>query len=359
MGAGEFVPDSITNRMVRDRLGRPDAEGGFLLDGYPRTTAQIDFLDGALAECGNGLDLVLKLTAVDQELVARLLGRSKESGRSDDTASVIRHRLNLYQKQTAEVVAGYDERGILNRVNGLGQDRRGHRASAEGRLRKKQHILHPHPRRLLGLRSGPQARPLDKLFRPGPEGFQSNIVELRGQPDGWQIYRQHGYQLAVLTHWNANAGESIFEFIDHRRMLLLPYLLDSAQEPILCDGRLFRVLAESHLVDVAPSFGVWELGKQLAHKPRGRRIYSLSCPWVADTHQFWSLNFICHPGSSWACWHCQHRRFTDLFSDEFKNLSTSSLQCNQRRNRVRQPHDSRPKHPAPVSTRSRDSSSVE
>lgn len=121
MDAGDFVPDSITNQMIRDRLGQPDAGRGFLLDGYPRTTAQVDYLDDVLAELGHKLDLVLELTADDQELVARLLGRSKESGRSDDTGSVIRHRLDLYHEQTAEVVARYGERGILSRVNGLGR----------------------------------------------------------------------------------------------------------------------------------------------------------------------------------------------------------------------------------------------
>ena len=84
MDAGDFVPDSVTNKMVRDRLSEDDVEDGFLLDGYPRTTAQVDYLDEILADGDQKLDVVLQLTADDEELVTRLLGRAKETGRSDD-----------------------------------------------------------------------------------------------------------------------------------------------------------------------------------------------------------------------------------------------------------------------------------
>ena len=69
MDAGDFVPDSVTNKMVRDRLSEDDVENGFLLDGYPRTTAQVDYLDEILAEGDQKLDVVLQLTADDEELV--------------------------------------------------------------------------------------------------------------------------------------------------------------------------------------------------------------------------------------------------------------------------------------------------
>ncbi len=95
-------------------------DDGFLLDGYPRTTAQVDFLDGILAEGGQCLDVVLQLTADDEELISRLLGRAKETGRSDDNEAVIRHRLDLYHGQTEAVVAKYAERGTLTRVDGIG-----------------------------------------------------------------------------------------------------------------------------------------------------------------------------------------------------------------------------------------------
>jgi adenylate kinase len=120
MDNGDFVPDSVTNKMVRDRLREPDVENGFLLDGYPRTTAQVDELDDILAEADAKLDVVVQLTADDEELVARLLGRALETGRSDDNEAVIRHRLDLYHEQTEAVVARYAERGILSRVDGIG-----------------------------------------------------------------------------------------------------------------------------------------------------------------------------------------------------------------------------------------------
>jgi adenylate kinase len=120
MDNGDFVPDSVTNKMVRDRLSESDVENGFLLDGYPRTTAQVDYLDEILAEGEEKLDVVLQLTADDEELVQRLLGRAKETGRSDDNEAVIRHRLDLYHEQTEAVVAKYAERGILTQVDGIG-----------------------------------------------------------------------------------------------------------------------------------------------------------------------------------------------------------------------------------------------
>lgn len=120
MDAGDFVPDSVTNSMVRDRLAQDDAREGFLLDGYPRTVAQVEYLDGILGDSGLGLDVVLQLTADDEELIRRLLGRAKETGRSDDNEAVIRHRLELYHTQTEAVVSRYLERGILTRVDGIG-----------------------------------------------------------------------------------------------------------------------------------------------------------------------------------------------------------------------------------------------
>jgi adenylate kinase len=120
MDAGDFVPDSVTNRMVQHRLSEGDAKDGFLLDGYPRTTGQVDYLDGILANHGQTVDVVLQLTADDEELVARLLERAQETGRSDDNEAVIRHRLDLYHEQTETVVARYGERGILTQVDGIG-----------------------------------------------------------------------------------------------------------------------------------------------------------------------------------------------------------------------------------------------
>lgn len=118
MDAGEYVPDSVTNGMVRDRLKEADAKVGFLLDGYPRTVAQVLELDGMLS--GKNLDKVIVLTADTDEVVGRLLNRAKEQGRADDTEEVIRRRLEVYAEQTAPLIELYASRGILVEVDGLG-----------------------------------------------------------------------------------------------------------------------------------------------------------------------------------------------------------------------------------------------
>jgi len=120
MDAGDYVPDSVTNDMVRDRLGHDDARNGFLLDGYPRTLAQVDELDAMLAANGSSLDRVVELTADLDEVVARLLNRAVEQGRADDTEDVIRRRLEVYTEQTAPLTAVYSQRGLLAQVDGMG-----------------------------------------------------------------------------------------------------------------------------------------------------------------------------------------------------------------------------------------------
>jgi adenylate kinase len=120
MDAGDFVPDDVTNNMVRERLSESDVADGFMLDGYPRTVTQVNYLDLMLAARGQQLDVVLQLTAGNDELAARLLGRAKETGRSDDNEAVIRHRLALYHEQTEAVVDQYARRGILTPVHGTG-----------------------------------------------------------------------------------------------------------------------------------------------------------------------------------------------------------------------------------------------
>ena len=118
MDAGEYVPDSVTNGMVRERLKSQDSANGFLLDGYPRTVAQVAELDGMLG--GKGLDKVIELTADTDEVVARLINRAAEQGRADDTEEIIRHRLDVYTEQTAPLTALYASRGQLIKVDGLG-----------------------------------------------------------------------------------------------------------------------------------------------------------------------------------------------------------------------------------------------
>lgn len=120
LDAGEYVPDSITNNMVRDRLSQPDAANGFLLDGYPRTLAQVEFLDSVLEEQNAPLEHVIELVVDEDEIVARLLKRAAEDGRTDDSEEVIRTRLRVYREQTAPLTALYADRGLLIRVDGAG-----------------------------------------------------------------------------------------------------------------------------------------------------------------------------------------------------------------------------------------------
>ncbi len=118
--AGEYVPDEVTNRMVRARLAEPDATKGFLLDGYPRTVAQVETLDELLAETGKKLNAVVVLKADNDEIVKRLLNRARVEGRSDDTEDVIRRRLEVYDEQTHPLLEVYADHGVLVEVNGVG-----------------------------------------------------------------------------------------------------------------------------------------------------------------------------------------------------------------------------------------------
>ncbi len=121
MDRGEYVPDSLTNDLVRDRLSQADAKSGFLLDGYPRTAEQVAELDSILEAQGNKLDVVVQLTADTDEVVRRLLNRAIEQGRADDTEDVIRRRLEVYEEQTAPLTSVYAGRGLLVTVDGLGE----------------------------------------------------------------------------------------------------------------------------------------------------------------------------------------------------------------------------------------------
>jgi adenylate kinase len=121
MDRGEYVPDSLTNDLVRDRLSQADAADGFLLDGYPRTADQVAELDDILAEKSQHLDAVVMLSADVDEVVRRLLNRAIEQGRADDTEDVIRHRLEVYEEQTAPLISVYAARDLVITVDGLGE----------------------------------------------------------------------------------------------------------------------------------------------------------------------------------------------------------------------------------------------
>ena len=121
LASGGYVTDEITNAIVRDRLREDDAAQGFLLDGYPRTLAQVDALDAMLAEDGHALDAVLELTVDEDAVVQRLLKRAELEGRVDDTEEVIRERQAIYRRETAPLAGVYAERGLLVQVDGMGE----------------------------------------------------------------------------------------------------------------------------------------------------------------------------------------------------------------------------------------------
>jgi adenylate kinase len=148
MDEGELVPDDLTVAMVRDRLGRDDTGGGFLLDGFPRTVPQAESLSAMLDELDVPLDVVLKITVDDDEVVRRLSGRRicRSCGRTfhvefdppntegvcdacggelyqrdDDKPETVRRRLQVYREQTKPLVEYYEDRGLLRMVAGTGE----------------------------------------------------------------------------------------------------------------------------------------------------------------------------------------------------------------------------------------------
>ena len=116
--SGQLVPDELMIELVRYRLGLEDARGGFVLEGFPRTLAQAEALDGVLHELGHDLDLVLELQVPEMVSINRLLERSVEEGRADDTPEAIRTRLALHNRNAEAVSEHYRTRGILVGIHG-------------------------------------------------------------------------------------------------------------------------------------------------------------------------------------------------------------------------------------------------
>jgi len=116
MSAGQLVPDDVIVSIIGERLQAPDCQGGYLLDGFPRTIAQAEALDQMLCSKGTPLDVVLELRVPEEELYRRLAGR----GRADDTPEVIRQRLIAYRKQTEPLLDYYGKRKLLKVIDGLG-----------------------------------------------------------------------------------------------------------------------------------------------------------------------------------------------------------------------------------------------
>jgi adenylate kinase len=120
MASGGYVSDEITNEVVATRLADADCERGFLLDGYPRTLQQVEYLDAQLGEIDRPLDAVISLVADADAVVGRLLKRAQTDGREDDTEETIRARQQIYVEQTAPLLEVYRDRGVLIEVDGLG-----------------------------------------------------------------------------------------------------------------------------------------------------------------------------------------------------------------------------------------------
>lgn len=118
MDKGELVPDEVTVAMVKDRLAQPDAIRGAILDGFPRTQAQADALEALLADIGGRIAVVPNIIVDREELVQRLLNRAQIEGRADDSEDTIRTRMRVYEEQTKPLLDYYEERGLVENVNG-------------------------------------------------------------------------------------------------------------------------------------------------------------------------------------------------------------------------------------------------
>ena len=111
--SGALVPDELVIEVIRERLTQPDAQKGFVLDGFPRTIGQAEALDTLLAELGRPLEIVLELELAEETAVERMLGRAAEQGRADDTPEVIKNRFAVYRRQTEPLSNYYRSTGIL------------------------------------------------------------------------------------------------------------------------------------------------------------------------------------------------------------------------------------------------------
>ena len=143
MDAGEYVPDEVTNLMVRNRIDDADAVAGFLLDGYPRTLAQVEELDGMVEFTGHRLDAVIVLTADREEIVERLLRRAETEGRADDTEDVIRRRQEVYAERDRAAHRALPRARAHPRGGRDGRGRRGHRAHLRLAQRGRRELIRP------------------------------------------------------------------------------------------------------------------------------------------------------------------------------------------------------------------------
>ena len=117
---GDLVPDELVIAMTRDRVVQANSEGGYILDGYPRTLAQAEAAHRWAKARGVSFDLALFFEIDTDELLARLAGRARDEGRSDDTEETVRHRLEVFRTRTYPLLDYYRRRGILVRIDAVG-----------------------------------------------------------------------------------------------------------------------------------------------------------------------------------------------------------------------------------------------
>ena len=121
MDAGQLVANEIVIGIVEERLGEDDARKGFILDGFPRNTAQAQVLDEMLVRLGQpAIDKAVHLHVTDEEIVKRLLDRAQKEGRADDKEDVIRHRIAVYNQETHPLLDYYGQQNKLVTVEGVG-----------------------------------------------------------------------------------------------------------------------------------------------------------------------------------------------------------------------------------------------
>lgn len=121
MEAGQLVSDGIVLAMLEERLAKPDAATGFILDGYPRNVAQCEALEALLQRIGQPLEVAIKLDVPNELIVARIAGRAEAQGRKDDTPETVRERLRVYTEQTEPVARHFAQIGKLKIVDGVGE----------------------------------------------------------------------------------------------------------------------------------------------------------------------------------------------------------------------------------------------
>jgi adenylate kinase len=120
MDEGKLVPDGVILSMIKEELAKPEAQQGAVLDGFPRTATQAELVDRTLAERSQRLNHILLLDVPEEELVRRMMARAAQEHRSDDTAEAVKTRLQVYQRDTAPLIAHFAQRGIVHRVPGTG-----------------------------------------------------------------------------------------------------------------------------------------------------------------------------------------------------------------------------------------------